>query len=403
MKKKVLVVAPTNWPEGSGGTLATHLMVKFLSQTGRFDVTLLTGTRNPEVVPGVRFIVDPFVKLVEKRFSILRLVKYRYGNLIEKHDVIYTVYAYTFIPIAKKLGKRVIVHLHDYRPVSPSSVILANQAENPTLLKLALDSFKVKWLERKSLESLFFNIGEVLRTPLIARWVSEADTVVAVSKRHAELLAKALPPLKDKLVVIYNPPPPVVSIRKELAETPTFLYLGGESYVKGFYVLMQAIEMALREGVKARFIFTNKYSKQAQLIISRINRRYDNVIHLAGRIPYTEVLNLYRQAWASLFPSIYEEPLPYVPIESILLQTMPIASKVGGVPELLNPLIKNLPLVEPGDIKTFKEHITMFSSMRKGELHDQIVYLNDISKHLLNKLLENSKSLVHIILENNIT
>jgi hypothetical protein len=67
---------------------------------------------------------------------------------------------------------------------------------------------------------------------------------------------------------------------------------------------MQAIEMALREGVKARFIFTNKYSNQAQLIISRINRGYGDVIHLTGRVPYTEVLNLYRQAWATLF-SIY--------------------------------------------------------------------------------------------------
>ena len=142
--KSILVVIPTYWPEGSGGTLATHLIIKLLSQTRSFDITVLTGTRNPEAVPGVRFIVDPFVKLVEKRFSIPRLVKNRYGKLIEKHDVIYTVYAYPFIPVAKKLGKRVIVHLHDYRPVSPSSVILANQAENPTLSKLALDNFKVK-------------------------------------------------------------------------------------------------------------------------------------------------------------------------------------------------------------------------------------------------------------------
>ncbi len=91
------------------------------------------------------------------------------------------------------------------------------------------------------------------------------------------------------------------------------------------------------------------------------------------------------------------------PIESILLQTMTIASKVGGVPELLNPLVKGIRLIGPGDIKTFKEHITMFSSMRKGEMHNQIGYLNDISKHLLNELFESSKSLVHIILENDIT
>ena len=183
---------------------------------------------------------------------------------------------------------------------------------------------------------------------------------MAVSKRHAELLAKALPPLKDKLVVIYNPSPLVASIRKEPAETPTFLYLGGENYVKGLYVLMQAIEIALREGVKARFMFTNKYSNQAQLIISRINRRYSNVIHLTRRIHYTEVLNLYRQDWASPFPSIYEKTLPYVPIESILLQTMPTASKVGGVHELLNPLVKGIHLVGPGDIKLLKNILPYF-------------------------------------------
>ncbi|MEM0051310.1 MAG: glycosyltransferase family 4 protein [Desulfurococcaceae archaeon] len=396
MIKNILIIIPTYWPEGSGGTLATHLIIKHLSQTGRFDITVLTGTRNPEVVPGVRYVVDPFVRFVEKRFSIPRLVKERYGKLIEKHDVIYTVYAYPFIPVAKKLGKRVIVHLHDYRPVSPSSVILANQAENPTL-KLALDSFKVKWFERKDSKSLFLNIGEVVRTPLIAKWVNEADTVIAVSRRHAELLVKLLPSLKDKLVVIYNPPPPVPRIRKELAGTPTFLYVGGESFIKGFHVLMQAIETALREGVKARFIFTNRYGNQAQRIISTINKNYGNVIYLTGRIPYTKVLNLYRQTWALLFPSIWEEPLPYAPIESVLLQTIPIASKVGGIPELLSPFIDDTLLVKPGDVKALQERIIRLSSLQKGELHDQIVYLSDVGEYLLDKLHESSKSLSLII------
>jgi len=397
MKKKVLVVAPTYWPEGSGGTLATHLIIKHLSQVGRFDLAVLTGTRSPEIVPGVRYIVDPFVKLVEKKFSIRRLVQERYCNLIEKYDVIYTVYAYTFIPVAKKLGKRVIVHLHDYRPVSPSSVILANQAENPTLSKLALDSFKVKWFERKALKSLFLNIGEVLRTPLIAKWVSEADVVIAVSRRHAELLATALPPLRNKLVVVYNPPPPIPRIKREPGETPVFLYVGGESYLKGFYVLIETIEMVLKEGIRVKFIFTNKYSGKVQRIILGINKIYGNVIYLTGRIPYTEVLNLYKRAWALLFPSIWEEPLPYSVVESILLQTTPIASKVGGIPELLSPFIDDTLLVKPGDVKALQERIIRLSSLQKGELHDQIVYLSDVGEYLLDKLHESSRSLSLII------
>jgi glycosyltransferase involved in cell wall biosynthesis len=377
MIKNLLIVTPTYWPEGSGGTLATHLIIKLLSQTGRFDLTVLTGTRNPEVVPGVRFIVDPFVRFLEKRFSIPRLVENRYGKLVEKRDVIYTVYAYTFIPVAKKLGKRVIVHLHDYRPVSPSSVILANQAENPTLSKLALDSFKVKWFERKALKSLFLNIGEVLRTPLIARWVSEADVVVAVSRRHAELLARALPPLRDKLVVVYNPPPLIPRIKREPDEIPTFLYVGGESYLKGFYVLMKAIEMALREGIKAKFIFTNRYSNQAQRVISRINKTYGHSIYLTGRIPYTEVLNLYRKAWALLFPSIWEEPLPYAVMEAILTQIIPISSKVGGVPEIIVSDKLREFMFEPGSSKVLYKRIADLSSLG----NDPQLYVSNLASY----------------------
>jgi glycosyltransferase involved in cell wall biosynthesis len=375
--KRILVVIPTYWPEGSGGTLATHLIIKLLSQTGRFDLTVLTGTRNPEVVPGVRFIVDPFVRSLEKRFSIPRLVENRYGKLIEKHDVIYTVYAYPFIPVAKKLGKRVIVHLHDYRPVSPSSVILANQAENPTLSKLALDSFKVKWFERKALKSLFLNIGEVLRTPLIAKWVSEADTIIAVSRRHAELLERVLPSLRDKLMVVYNPPPPIPRIKREPDEIPTFLYVGGESYLKGFYVLMKAIEMALREGIKAKFIFTNRYSNQAQRVISRINKTYGHSIYLTGRIPYTEVLNLYRKAWALLFPSIWEEPLPYAVMEAILTQIIPISSKVGGVPEIIVSDKLREFMFEPGSSKVLYKRIADLSSLG----NDPQLYVSNLASY----------------------
>jgi glycosyltransferase involved in cell wall biosynthesis len=391
MKKKILMVAPTYWPEGSGGTLATYLIVKFLSRTGRFDITVLTGTRNPEVVPGVRYVVDPFVKLVEKRFSIPRLVEKRYSRLMEKYDVVYAVYAYTFIPVAKKLGKRVIVHLHDYRPVSPSSVILANQAENPTLSKLALDSFKVKWFERKALKSLFLNIGEVLRTPLIAKWVSEADVIIAVSRRHAELLARALPPLRNKLVVVYNPPPPIPRIKREPGETPVFLYVGGESYLKGFYVLIEAIEMALREGVRAKFIFAGKYSSRARRVISRINKVYGNVIHLTGRIPHTELLNLYKQAWALLFPSILEEPLPYAVMEAVLTQTIPISSKVGGVPEIMVSSKLREFMFEPGSSKVLYERIVELSSL--GNAFRQ--YMSDLTLHFetnIQYLLYNFKS-----------
>jgi glycosyltransferase involved in cell wall biosynthesis len=389
MKKKVLVVAPTYWPEGSGGTLATHLIIKLLSQTGRFDLTVLTGTRNPEVVPGVRFIVDPFVRFLEKRFSIPRLVENRYGNLVEKYDVVYAVYAYTFIPVAKKLGKRVIVHLHDYRPISPSSIILANQADNPTMLRLIIESFKVKYLERRNIKSVFLNIGDAVRTPLLAEWVSEADTVIAVSKRHAELLAKALPTIRGKLLVVYNPPPPVPRIKKEPANTPTFLYLGGESYIKGFHILMQAMKTFLKEGYKARFILAGKYAPRSLKKFERINKLYGNSLHVIGYVSHERTILLHREAWSLIFPSICEEPLPYVVLESLLTRTIPIASAVGGVPELFTLGELTRFLFKPGDFRSLYEKILGISMLTNKELSELISIMDNYKYLPYNTPLEN--------------
>jgi len=187
---------------------------------------------------------------------------------------------------------------------------------------------------------------------------------------------KLLPSLKDKLVVIYNPTP-VPRTRKELAETPTFLYVGGESFIKGFHILMQAIEMALREGVKARFMLAGRYSSRTQYIISKINKIYGNVIYFIGEIPHATLLNLYRQAWALIFPSICEEPLPYAVMEAVLTQTIPISSKVGGVPEIMVSSKLREFMFEPGSSKVLYERIAELSSL--GNAFRQ--YMSDLTLH----------------------
>ena len=53
--------------------LATHQIIKLLSKLKNFNITVLTGTLNPERVPNVRYAVDPYLKLVEKK-AVLGLV-----------------------------------------------------------------------------------------------------------------------------------------------------------------------------------------------------------------------------------------------------------------------------------------------------------------------------------------
>ncbi|HDJ83830.1 MAG TPA: hypothetical protein ENG44_02395, partial [Desulfurococcaceae archaeon] len=126
----LLVVSEYFWPEGSGGTLATYLITKLLTTCG-FKVAVITGTRNPTNINGVDFIIDEALRTSYKPMRWLYFlnppVKKRYRSLMKKFDVIYIPYGYPLVPLAKELDRRVIVHLHDYQPITYNSTIMHNQ------------------------------------------------------------------------------------------------------------------------------------------------------------------------------------------------------------------------------------------------------------------------------------
>jgi len=146
-----------------------------------------------------------------------------------------------------------------------------------------------------------------------------------VARRQLELIRKygVRLPLR-KAEVIYNPPP-LVEVRKALVETPTFIYVGGESFIKGFHVLLKALPSLVRLGAKVR-LFGNYRDFQ-------VRGRY---VELIGKVPRGVVMRVHEGAWGLLFPSVIVEPLPYAVVGGTLASTVPIAAKVGGVPEILS-------------------------------------------------------------------
>jgi len=73
---KLLVVAERYWPEGSGGELATHLILELLRDS--FEITVAAGTLSPARVKGVRYIYEPLLSAKNKHllwFNTLRLAR----------------------------------------------------------------------------------------------------------------------------------------------------------------------------------------------------------------------------------------------------------------------------------------------------------------------------------------
>ena len=364
---KVAIITPVYYPEIGGGALASYLIVNLLAKVKDLELTVLTGVRNPTKVKGVNYYYDPLLKIINKRFIPPSLLFERYENILNKHEVVYILYAFPLIPVAKKLNKRVIVHLHDYRPISPSATVLA-RSDNLSSLRLLIEEFRVNLLQRKGFTNTARSIPNIAYTKLIREWVSMSDVILTASKRHAEIISKHMSECKNNIRVVYNPIPPIPSIRKKLNPTPTFLYVGGDDYIKGFHVLVKSIKQIIKRHPEVRFILAGYYGKKALKALPR-----DGRIEVRGKVSHEQILRFHEEAWALIFPSIAEEPCPYAVLEALMMGTLPLASSVGGVPEIIEGTYAQQFLLPPGRYDKLTDAIEVVISCKKDYLERYLV------------------------------
>ncbi|MEM1831478.1 MAG: glycosyltransferase family 4 protein [Desulfurococcaceae archaeon] len=372
MTVKMLVVTPLYHPEVGGGTLATYLITDLLARSDQLRLTVLTGVKNPKRVSGVNYIYDPLMKLINKRYFPPTTLAKRYQSILKEHDVIYVVYAFPFIPLGKAQGKKVIVHLHDYRPISLNGVVLAG-TRGSNSVGLLMDSFYIKLIQKRGIVDLAKNVLNIPYTLQVRRWVYMADTIIAVSKRHAEILSKYMPECKGKIKVLYNPLPKFPKFEKRLENVPTFLYCGGDSYIKGFHILIKALKIiGEKKHTRIKFVLTGKYSQKSLNIINQLKKRYNLDVKVLGIVEYNDLVKLHSKAWALIFPSIWEEPLPYAIIESLVNGTIPIASKVGGVTEIIESTRAKDFLFNPWRFDELVQKIEIIMSYDKDNLEKKL-------------------------------
>jgi len=378
MVNKILVVSETFWPEGGGADLATYLILKLLRDAG-FKITVLTGTSNPILLKNVDYYYTKLLKgknRIEMFIHANLLAKNKtFIKLLNTHDILYIPrLAYPLIPISKKQGLKVIVHLHDYTPIRYNAVKYFFEPDNQNIVtQIKMGIFH----EYRNNKSLIRTIMTPTTYPLYRaskNWLQEADTIVCVSKRQAEIVKQQLP--NAKIEVVYNPPPPVPPLEKKPSETPTLLYVGGDSYLKGFPIALWALSK-LRHNYKA-YITGHVAAKWANLV-----NKLGGKVTMLGRIPYSDVLKFHAQAWALLFPSIWEEPLPYAVVEALMTGTIPVAFAVGGVPEIVEGTAAKRFLCEPGNVECFIWRLEVIMSLEPNDITE---LKTNIQKSIQNKI-----------------
>jgi len=80
------------------------------------------------------------------------------------------------------------------------------------------------------------------------------------------------------------------------------------------------------------------------------------------------VLKLHTQAWALLFPSIVEEPLPYAVVEALMAGTIPVAFAVSGVPEIAEGTAAERFLCNPSDVECFVQRLEAITALMPNDI-----------------------------------
>jgi glycosyltransferase involved in cell wall biosynthesis len=131
----------------------------------------------------------------------------------------------------------------------------------------------------------------------------------------------------------------------------------------------------------------------AKGMVEKISQTLNGRLIPLNRIPHKKYLELLRRTWGLLFPSIAEEPLPYAVVESMLTGTIPVASRVGGVPEIVEGTPAEEYMFTPGDTGELLDRVEKLISQPREAIVDTGIKLREHALRLFNEREIESKLL----------
>ena len=205
------------------------------------------------------------------------------------------------------------------------------------------------------------------------RWVARAaftgaDLVAPVSEDLAGHVRSLAPRARVRVMPNVVDTEVFTPARHERHEGPArLLNVGALAEKKGHTYLLQALAR-LRERRAAELDVVGDGELRADLEAGVTDLGLDGAVRFHGERPKEEVARLMAEADLFVLPSLHEN-LPCVLIEAMASGLPAVASRVGGVPELLSPDVGRL--VAPRDPAALAEAIegTLDREFDPGQLH----------------------------------
>lgn len=185
----------------------------------------------------------------------------------------------------------------------------------------------------------------LMQTGLFKRWRATIKLVVANSEwTRRRLVADGV----DAATSVWNGVP-VRPPRPPLSSPPTIAYAGRLVRKKGVDVLVRAMAAIATAQPEARLIVAGDGPERPELERLIAASGVESRVRMLGHRSRAELDVLLASAWVQVIPSRWEDPFPNVAAEAMMRGTAVIATRWGGVTEIVREGESGL-LVGPGDV-----------------------------------------------------
>jgi len=176
------------------------------------------------------------------------------------------------------------------------------------------------------------------RNKAIIKALSDVDCVISVSEYiKTELIQRGIS--SKKIVCIYNLPPTFTSynlLKSRKTDSKIHLFAPGFlASFKGFTTLIQAMKKIVKSNPNVELTIAGDGPQRKTLEKMVKKLKLEHYVVFAGNVHFGKLAEYYTKCDIVVFPSIYAEPFGRVGLEAMYFSKPVVASRVGGIPEVV--------------------------------------------------------------------
>ena len=287
------------------------------------------GVREQTVAAGRMFYNVQAAKLFRRQLAVFR------PQVVHAHGI-HRQLSPSILLEARRAGIPVVQTLHDFHPICPSDTLLRAGREAclpPQCRGFNLLPCMVHRCVRGSVVASAASAAELLWRRWFIRYAGLVALFIAPSQFLADMIRSGgwgRPPITVLPNAVLDAPPS--------APGDGFLYAGRLSREKGVATLLAALVRC-----KLPLIVAGDGPQEREL-----RNMAPATVRFVGRATASEVAQLRHDCLAAVVPSECAENAPLAVLESMAAARPVVASRVGGIPELVRDGVDGI-LVPPGD------------------------------------------------------